>query len=195
MSNAEKTSTIEKTVVKKTTPTILFNDESLIATAMLQKGTTFAEITTVTDPRMLKTNNPMIGLVEKIGVANVMTGDDYEKGVQKKADKEGLDTVFEAQPLSWGSHYKESKFIIEHKGNFYFQCRVLASHSVQYRWIASKIALTDSEVKTLKTFLPKKSEGAFQPAKDKVIYRTFKVCNITEIKMYGVRFQRANHIK
>lgn len=178
-----------KTVVKPT-PTILFNDESLISTCVLQKGTTFAEISSVTDPRMNKTGNRFLGLVSKHGRMNVMFGDNYEAGVQRKADKEGLDTVFVAQPLKWGKHYRDSAFVIEHKGNFYLQCRVLASHEVEYRWIQSGTLLNEAEVLEMKSFFPKKSEGSRQPAQDKVIYRTLKVCNITKIQMFGIRFLR-----
>jgi hypothetical protein len=195
MSNkTDKTAVTGKTVVKSI-PTILFNDESLIATCLLQKGTTFAGIDSITDPKMRKTGNRFLGAVDKIQTMEVQTGDFYERGVQKKADQEGLDVQFVAQPLKWGKHYQDSAFVIEHKGNFYLQCRVLNSSSVIYRWRESGIDLTDAEVAELKTFFPPKREGTRQPAEDKVIYRTIKVCNLVELRMYGVRFKRANHMK
>ncbi len=180
-----------KTVVKPI-PTILFSDISLIETCMLQKGTTFAEVHSVTDPRMNKTGNRFLGSVEKLGRMNVCFGDNYEAGVQRKADKEGLDTEFKAQPLKWGQHYRDSAFVIEHKGKFYLQCRVLQSHEVEYRWIESGKPLSEADVAEMKTFFPPKREGSRQPAEDKVIYRTVKVENIKQIQMYGVRFLRAS---
>lgn len=178
-----------KTVVKPT-PTILFSNESLVATCLVQKGMTFAEISSVTAPKMKKTGNRFIGQVGKYQTMNVGFGDDYEKGVQRKADKEGLDIEFKAQPLKWGKHYRDSKFVIEHKGNYYLQCRVLRSDDVEYRWLESGTPLTDAEVTELKSFIPPKKEGTRQPATDKVIYRTIKIPNITEIRMHGVRFLR-----
>jgi hypothetical protein len=186
------TKVTENKVVVKGTPTILFSDESLIATCLLQKGTTFASVDSVTDPRMNKTGNPFIGRVLKHQTFQVCFGDDYEAGVQRKADKAGLDVIFEAQPLKWGSHYQNSKFVIEHKGQFYLQCRVLKSNTVEYRWATSGTPLTDAEVVELKRFIPDKAEGTRQPAEDKVIYRTVKIENITEIRMWGVRFVRAS---
>ena len=184
---------VEKTVVKGT-PTILFSDASIIATCMLQKGTTFASVDSITNPRMNKTGNPYIGRVVKFQTFQVCFGDDYEAGVQRKADKEGLDVVFKAQPLKWGTHYNGSAFVIEHKGEFYLQCRVLKSNEVEYRWAESGNPLTEAEVVDLKSFIPPKKEGERQPAEDKVIYRTVKVGNITEIRMWGVRFMRAGNI-
>jgi len=192
MSETEtKTAVTHKSVVK-TIPIILFSDMSLVETCLLQRGTTFAEVSSVTIPKMNKTGNDMYGLIEKYGRMNVVIGDDYEKGVQRKADNEDIDVKFVAQPLKWGQHYKDSKFVIEHKGNFYLQCRILKSHDVEYRWIESGTPLTEAEVVEMKKFFPPKKEGSRQPAKDKVIYRTVKVGNLTELRMYGVRFQRAS---
>jgi len=194
MSKVEKTAVTSKTVVKSI-PTILFSDESLIQTCLLQKGTTFASVDSITEPRMRKTGNRFLGLVAKHQTFQVCFGDDYETGVQRKADQEGLDIEFVAQPLKWGRHYRDSKFVIEHKDNFYLQCRVLKSNAVEYRWIESGIPLTADEVAELKTFFPQKKEGERQPAEDKVIYRTVKVGNLTEIRMFGVRFLRSKYIK
>jgi len=196
MSSKTETAVKSKTVVKAT-PVILFSDKSLVETCLLQKGATFAEIESITIPRMNKTGNTFFGLVEKFGRMNVMIGDDYATGVQKKADKENLDITFVPQPQNWNHHVGNSKFVLKHndREDYYLQCRVLASHEVIYRWIKSGKDLTEAEVVDMKNFFPPKREGTAQPAKDKVIYRSPKVENITAIKMHGVRFQRANHIK
>ncbi len=190
--STESEKVVAKTVVK-TIPTILFSDTSLVETCLLQKGATFAEIEMVTTPRMNKTGNRFIGLVEKFGRMNIMIGDEYAKGVQRKADKEGLDVVFVPQPQKWNHHVGNSKFVLKHndRDDYYLQCRVLASHDVEYRWIESGTPLTEAEVVEMKSFFPPKREGTAQPAKDKVIYRSPKVENITKIKMNGVRFVRA----
>ena len=193
MNDAVKTE-VTKTVVKTSKPTILFSDLSLIETCLLQKGTTFASVDSITDPKMRKTGNRFLNQVLKHQTFQVCFGDDYESGVQRKADKEGLDVEFKAQPLKWGQHYRDSKFVIEYNGNFYLQCHVLKSNAVDYRWIESGTPLTADEVAELKTFFPPKKEGEVQPAEDKVIYRTVKVGNITEIRMLGVRFLRSKYI-
>ena len=187
------TDTKTKTAVTKSTvkvnPTILCLGDSLVDIVFNQKSATFIGIRSNTECRMNKTNNPHYGKVRKIGYWGGMVCDIYENGVQRKADKEGLNVEFKAQELKWGHHWRGHKSIIEHKGSFYLQIRVENPIKTVYVWNDGKdTPLTKDEIAEIKEFFPPKREGASQPAEDKIVYRTVKVENITEFSMNGVRF-------
>ena len=182
--------TVKKTTVKTTIPTVVFDDQSLVDTLLNVNMSVFAEVTAITDPRMNKTGNSFLGQVEKISKMNVNFGGIYKNAVEKKMEKEGIEGDYEPAPLQWGQHYRDSRVIIEHKGNFYAQMRPLRADVVSYRWKDSKRELTEEEIKEIKVFFPKKKEGSRQPTEEKVIIRTIKIPNIREIRMNGIRYQR-----
>ncbi len=181
--------TKQKTV-ETTVPTIVFDNESLVETLLNINMSTFAEVTAITEPKMRKTNNPFFGLVEKISKMNVNFGGIYKNAVEKKMEKEEIEGNFEPAPLQWGQHYRDSRVIIEHKGNYYAQLRPLRADHVSYRWAESLKEMTEQEIQEMKTFFPAKREGSRQPSENKVIIRTIKISNIREIRMDKTRYQR-----
>jgi hypothetical protein len=168
-------------------PAIVCGPVGLVDVIFNQKSATFLSVVSNTECRMNKTGNPYYGLVRKVQKFTGMVGDQYEKGVQKKADKEGLDVEFKAQPLRWGEHWRGHESIIYHNGKFYLQVRVLQSNNVEYQW-NDGTPLTEKEELAIREFFPQKKEGTRQPAEEKVIYRTVSVENITEVRMMGIRF-------
>ncbi len=187
-----ETTKIVKQKTKKTTiPTVVFNNESLVEILLDIDMSTFAEVTAITEPKMRKTNNDkFFGKVEKISKMNVNFGGIYKNAVEKKMEKEDIEGNFEPAPLQWGQHYRDSRVIIEHKGNFYVQMRPLRADYVSYRWAESLKEMTEQEIQEMKTFFPAKKEGSRQPAENKVIIRAIKIKNIREIRMSGIRYQR-----
>ena len=99
METTETTKTaVEKTVVKKTIPTVGFDDTKLFKLLVNVDMSTFAEITMVTDPTMRKTNNSFFGRVEKLSVSNINFCGIYKKAVEKKMEKAGIEGSFETAP-------------------------------------------------------------------------------------------------
>jgi hypothetical protein len=185
-------------------PTIVFDDKGLISILLHINMSKFAEVTAITEPKINKSkkvekdgkiekvlNTKFFG-IEKISKMNVNFGGIYKNAVEKKMEKEGIEGDYTPAPLSWGQHYRDSRVIIEHKGNFYAQLRPLRADFVSYRWAENKEDMTEEEIKEMKTFFPKKKEGTRQPSKDKVIIRTIKISNIREIRMNKTRYQRGS---
>ena len=186
----ETTKTVKQKTVETTVPTVVFDDESLIKILLDIDMSTFAEVTAITEPKMRKTDNPFFGRVEKISKMNVNFGGIYKNAVEKKMEKEGIEGNYEPAPLKWGQHYRDSRVIIEHKGNYYAQLRPLRADYVSYRWAENLKEMTEQEIQEMKTFFPQKKEGSRQPAENKVIIRTIKIKNIREIRMDKTRYQR-----
>lgn len=192
--NTNKKTEITKKVVKKPIPTIVFNDDSLLALLMPINSTTFVEIVTVTDPNNFgKTANPYYDKdgkkwkVEKVAVLNGGFATNYENGVKKATN----DDDFEAQDHVWAAHYNGSKVVMINKKEieaekptkYYAAIRILRPDLVKYRWVDTKEELTAKELEELKSFkFPSKS----QP----IVWRTVTLSNIREIRMNGIRYQR-----
>jgi hypothetical protein len=82
--------------------------------------------------RALKANNPLYNRLTAINVGiNVQMGIDYQKSVNNRLKKNGIDEKFEAEPLRWGHWYEYqnekgemvSTFprLIEHCGKMYLR--------------------------------------------------------------------------
>lgn len=65
---------------------------------------TFINLTTLTDVRMNKTNNPYFGRVKKLSNCNYLIGNDYEKRVKNNEKKEGLEGDFVAEEMKGKRH-------------------------------------------------------------------------------------------
>jgi len=96
--------TITKTTTKKTTkkenpPVVITDQNGLLAMLFRNRGATFAQIETVTEPKMNKRNNPYLDNIEIVANRNVMIGMSYENVVNnarvkdaiKDAELEGID--------------------------------------------------------------------------------------------------------
>ncbi len=187
----ETTKTVKKTVETTVPPTVVFDDKSLVEILLNINMSTFAEVTAITEPKMRKTgNDKFLGKVEKISKMNVNFGGIYKNAVENLMGKEEVEGNYEPAPLQWGQHYRDSRVIIEHKGNFYAQMRPLRADHVSYRWAENLKEMTEKEIQEMKTFFPQKREGSRQPTEKKVIIRTIKIKNIREIRMDKTRYQR-----
>lgn len=88
------------------------------------KTATPATVITQTVPKMRKTNNPYFDKVTKFMKANVFINFNYENSVNKVLDKEGKEPDFKASSRVWGTRIKGTP-LVEHKGNYYLECRFL----------------------------------------------------------------------
>jgi hypothetical protein len=180
----QKTIEQTKTVISPTN-IILVNPSEVVDILTKIKSSTFFEMTCITDPNYLKTNNPFYDpisktwLVEKVATINGMFATDYEKGVQKASD----DPDFQAQEHKWAAHYNGSKVIMINKKEenttptkFYAAFRALRADDVYFRYKSDTKLLTETETTDLKKF---KSEKESYP----ITWRTVTIDNIYEIRM------------
>lgn len=83
------------------------------------KGATIVSLVTLSDVRMRKTNNPLIGhSVQKQTYRVCQFGYSYENAVNNRLEKQGDERTFVAESLAWGEWAVPNK-IISHKGEFY----------------------------------------------------------------------------
>lgn len=86
------------------------------------KGCQFMNVVAITDPDMYLRNNPFRGRVKKVVITRMQYGYSYENAVNNRLDREGCESDFKAEPLSWGAWVKgmENK-VIEHKDMLYLR--------------------------------------------------------------------------
>lgn len=125
-----------------------------------------------------KTDNPFVGRVLKVQSMSGMIGYDYEGNVNKALEKQGEKADFKAQKPAWGTRVGES-CLIEHKGQFYFDMRVLRSLKVKYMLDGKKI-----DKAKIADWLRKSS-----PATAGVVVRRPKIDNIQKVHVLGVKYR------
>ena len=82
-----------------------------------------AEITTITEPKMLKKGNPFTGVTKK-SIANVMLNYNYGAEVNRQRALEGKEFDFTPKARAWGEKLGETG-LITHNGQLYLSCRFL----------------------------------------------------------------------
>ncbi len=203
----ETTKTVKKTTITPQVPTIVFNDDSLIKTLMAVNRANMAEVTYVVAPNAKKTNNPYYDkqnkswLIEKVVKCNGMFGTDYEKGVKKASS----DQNFKAQEHMWARHFNGSKVVMvnkkeveylgengevrpildPHPTKYYAAFRPLRADVVEYRFVGTKVKLTEEETTEYKSFITPKASAVIE-------WRTITISNIREIRMDKTRYQRGS---
>jgi len=140
------------------------------------KTATPATVITQTIPKMRKTNNPYFDKVTKFMKANVFINFNYEKSVNRVREKEGNDEVFEASKRVWGTRIQGTP-LVEHKGNYYLECRFL-KHCKSTYLFENKV-IDDSDISD---FIYEGSNAEHQGVFEEVILRDFKIESILQIK-------------
>ncbi len=146
-------------------------------------GATFVAIDTITEPKLKGgKKNPHQGRVRKIMTgASVMVFQNknihgYDAMVKRRLVKEGKNPeTFKLSPRAWGSRLPNTP-IVEHKGQYYLEVIFLKSGVIHYELDGVKV--DPSEIEGL---VVDKVEGHQGGLNDKVIIRTFKVSNISNI--------------
>lgn len=152
---------------------------------MLQKLKNLSEqkdlvITTETPLEMLKTGNRYLGRVTKQTTMIVRVNEDYEEAVNDMRKEEGVRGKFTAKKLPWGQHVPNSP-LIEHKGNYYLQARIMSSNPPIY-FLDGK-ECTYNQLMSIKAYVPEKKEGTGrQKTDEEVVIRTIKLENIIALE-------------
>ena len=122
--------------------------------------------------------------VTKISTVNGILCSDYENAVNKQRGKEGLKKNFSSKSRAWGTRIGDSS-LIEHKGEFYLEIRVLSS---SYLYETDEgVPLSDEEVELISKFLPP-SRPTRQGVENEIVVRTYNLSNIREVCYSGSRY-------
>lgn len=154
----------------------------------LTKGTFGVTITTETEPRMRKTNNPYFGRVKKVTrLTNVALGYGYENVVNARLEREGKSADFEADKPKGKSWELYPLFLCSDKDETQKYLRTTMRKNT-----ATKSVLTlDGEVVTdadtiahIKSFIQSSAKPTNQGLEDEnvVIVRDYKVQGIVSIE-------------
>lgn len=146
--------------------------------ADMGKKATFVSIQMRSEPALRSKKSPLVGRCLKIQGMSGMIGYDYEAGVNRALEKQGEEADFVAKAPAWGTRVGDT-CLIEHKGESYFDLRVLRSLRTRYTVdgkTTSKAAIADQ-------LRPSGTPTAG------VCVRRPKIRNITSIKMLGCKYR------
>ena len=156
----------------------------------MPKGVFGVVLTTKTEPRMRKTNNPYFGRVQKVSrLANVAIGYNYENVVNNRLEREGKEADFESQKpngKSWVKGY-ENLFLVSDKDSEQFYLRTTMRKNTKptsFYLVDNRIATAQEEAE-IKTFIQSSSKPTNQGLDDgdEVIVRDFKTENVIAITL------------
>lgn len=180
--------TLSNAAVTSAVPRVTVTPDELLARVSEIKASTIVSVVLKTDVKLLKksrvTKEPCVyGEISKRSVMNVMFGTDYERGVNRRLDKEGSDPSFKSMPHAWAERCEDKPAICTNKAGdtFYANLRVLNVGSVEYLHNGQPIDAAD-----LADYLPKKSTSSRQGTEDQVIWRTVKFTSFESVRANGV---------
>lgn len=170
-----------------------------------QNNGEFCSLTAITVPAMNKTKNgdrkspnPYLGRVLKYSRGEYQIGCDYEKVVNRRLKKQGLEPNFKVSHRSWGEWLVVNK-IATHKGNFYVRVYLVHNHQVPptVEWFLDGRLATPEEVADIKTYLKDKGESKKQSLagldkEDQVELREFNVEGIVRLSVKKTKFEVAS---
>ena len=158
-------------------------------------GHRFITITTETDYRMNKRNNPYFGNVTKRCTANVQIGFDYENAVNNRQEKETGERNFTAQERTWGGKV-DNKTVSKVEANSDVKQYVALGYKSKPSSVTYFLKDTGAEVNIddIKMYAVSKPTTAEVAAKqgvseeNAVVYRNVKMGNVKEITYNGVHY-------
>lgn len=152
---------------------------------------TFVGMTSLTEPKMRKTNNPFNGhKVQKYTIQTLQWGYSYENAVNNRTD---CDTEFVAEPLKWGEWLIPNK-VITHKGKLYARLyKVDNGVAPQVTYLIDGVIATEEQERIIKSFLIAPSESRRQAevglTEHQVKPRDFAFDSIVAIRTQGEEYE------
>lgn len=149
----------------------------------------FVTITTETDVRMNKRNNPYYDNIRKRCTANCSINFSYENVVNNRREKEGNDQPFTASERKWGQKV-DNKFVVKAETNGDVKEYVALNYKSKPSNIEYIRKSDGSEIayEEFAAYIPEKKSNAEHQglsADNEVIYRNVKLGNIKELKVDG----------
>lgn len=155
-----------------------------------QKGVTFVTLTSVTTPRMRKTDNPYYKgsgewNLRKISRVNGAIGWVYENSVNYQREREGKEADFESYPRQWGQRLYPTPLVYHpKKDKYYLEVKVEKRLETKYVTNNGK----EVPIEELKPFLYN-SSGGRQGVDNKIKLRDYSIKNIKKIRMNSVQYE------
>jgi hypothetical protein len=162
-----------------------------ILTDMSGKGAKFVGLTTVTEPKLLK-SCPYNG-VKKVSEVTVQVNYDYVNAVENQLIRENKDLDDYKQGTSWYNvvTFQNGKLtpFAKHKenGDLYLRCRHMSTTSSKYFDDNGNEIAEES----LKAYLPKKSKPTNQGTDTAIRATTYKLGNIVAVRVDGNNYVTA----
>ena len=145
-------------------------------------------ISTLTDTRSRKTNNPFSEIL-KLNKIQGFIGN-YENMVNNKLEKEDKERDFTSQERKWGTHI--STALIENKGEYYLSINVLNSGTPIFYGRRNGM-LTQVNKEEISSFLPEHRKPMTQEKLEgEVVNRTYKLSSIKYIAINGEKYSILN---
>lgn len=164
----------------------------------VSRGTFGITVTTVTEPKMKKTNNPYYGRVKKLTIlTNVALGYDYENTANNRLERNGLTPCFKAQKSN-GKTWEEYPYILKSDKDAsvkYLRCTMRQNTKVENHYILDGIFIKNEKtISEIKSFIQasgtsKKQAECGLDDENQVIVRDFKLENIIALKQGEKYFQ------
>jgi len=145
----------------------------------LKKGVFGNKVITMTEPKLLKRGNPLIGQdIKKITFySNIGLGISYENTINNRKERNGEERDFEAEK-PFGMSWEHFPFILKSDKNpsqKYLRLQFYANTKVKSVFLINGKLATPNELEIIKQFTPKKNE--------------------TEIKVVSVKLENVKKIK
>lgn len=145
----------------------------------LKKGVFGNKVITMTEPKLLKRGNPLIGQdIKKITFySNIGLGISYENTINNRKERNGEERNFEAEK-PFGMSWEHFPFILKSDKNpsqKYLRLQFYANTKVKSVFLINGKLATPNELEIIKQFTPKKTE--------------------TEIKVVSVKLENIKKIK
>lgn len=151
----------------------------------LISGTTTGSIEVDTEVKLPKSNNPFGGSVRCHQTLNGVFGFNYEKSVNRQAEKDGL-SIRIAQSRTWGK-VDETGVFVDHNGKEYIQLKVekqLDNNNTHPKYyLADTGAELDAEA--VRNARPKSKSSTQEGLSKEVIVRDINLDNVKSVKMFG----------
>ena len=169
-------------------PRVTVTPAELMARVSEIQASTIVGVTLNIEAKLLKksrvTKEPCPwGLVTKRSVLSCAFGTDYERGVNRRLDKEGSESEFQTMPHAWAERLEDKPSICTNKAGdtFYANLRVFSVGSVEFFEDGKPIDAAD-----LVDYLPKKSTSSRQGTEDQIIWRTVKFTSFESVRYGGL---------
>lgn len=124
------------------------------------KGTSFVQLLYVGEQKMRKTNNPFDTIIKRVS-QNLSFNYSYEKAVNNRLDKKGLDNDFKSSPLAWGTWLIPNK-TITHNDTIYIRFYMHGNTKTNTTYFHNGNELTGKQLENAKTFFQGHSESSKQ---------------------------------
>lgn len=167
----------------------LSQKEQIIVDAINDGGcATFAGITAKTEVKMRKTGNPLAGAkVTKIMDYSVTLNANYQNAVNNELTREGKEATFESAE-NWHEKKNDTfngSVVINsaEPEKSYLSC--IVNNSDMKGYYVNGVPATDAEIAIIKEFRNKSSVPTNQGTDKPIIFRTFKLSSILELRVKG----------